>query len=813
MWRPTRLSRHYFLCMIVLVFVATFLLVAISSYYSIRLFRQDSQRAADTLMTYKRELIRVEVVKVLEEIDFARKCADADLRKMLTQRVTEACSMAEGLFQAREAALSRDEIEQRICAALRPVRFNNGRGCYFIARMDGRSMLAGPFPELERKQLNDADPQAAAAVTGMINVVRDQGAGFFEYARACPSGPGHPRRKVVYVKYFAPLDCFIGTGEYLDDWVADLQQALLERVRTISYRKDGYVFVGDWDGMMLAGRVREGVNVLDYEDPYGFKITRALIRASKRGEGFLTYYFKKPDGDEVVEKLTFVKGIPEWRWYVGTGIYLDDVKTYLVAQHNRLRYFFLREAVRGALLLLVIGYLGYLVARFLNRRMKDELAVFNEFFAHSALKNEKIDVSRLRYKEFTALARYANAMVDEVAASREAGEKLEQQMQQAQRLESLGILAGGIAHDFNNMLMAIGGFTELALLETSGKGEQQEHLRQIQIATSRASELVKQILAFSRNDVRARKVVALNSIIEDAARMMRATIPTTIAIQTDFASEPIQVLVDATQMHQVVMNLCTNAVFAVQGRDNGEIVISLQVVQVEAVGDLSVVGDLAAGCYARLGVRDNGSGIPPEVLPRIFDPFFTTKPKGKGTGLGLSVVHGILRSHGGGIRVLSKPGQGALFECFLPVCSLAPESTDSPAAEPVAQGKGECIILVDDEPAIAVILRRRLVELGYHVESFTSSLEALNRVRHSPADVDLVITDQTMPQLSGFDMGQEMLRIRPGLPIVVCTGYSDTLTEARAREKGFAAFLFKPFKFDVLARTISALLQKTGSGA
>jgi CheY-like chemotaxis protein len=257
------------------------------------------------------------------------------------------------------------------------------------------------------------------------------------------------------------------------------------------------------------------------------------------------------------------------------------------------------------------------------------------------------------------------------------------------------------------------------------------------------------------------------------------------------------------------MNLCANAAYAMQEK-NGTISIGLEPIRIGNEGLSVESGSLPAGRYAKLSVRDNGEGIPADILPRIFDPFFTTKPQGKGTGMGLAVVHGIVCSHGGGIRVVSKPGEGALFECYLPIAEAGqPPAGDSATTPVLPHGNGERIIVVDDEPMIVELLSQRLSRLGYRIEVFTSSTEALTHILEHPKSVDVLITDQTMPHLTGFELGLKVKNILPELPIIICTGYSDWLTPALILEKGFSAFFFKPVPTDQLAATLRTLLEKT----
>ncbi len=380
--------------------------------------------------------------------------------------------------------------------------------------------------------------------------------------------------------------------------------------------------------------------------------------------------------------------------------------------------------------------------------------------------------------------------------------KLEAQLRQAQKMEAIGTLAGGIAHDFNNILAAISGNLDLATQDAPDTiPALRESLEEATKATERATDLVRQILAFSRHAQPERKIVCLNPLIKEVSKLLRASIPATIEIKMDLAPDPIEVRADVTQVHQILMNLCTNAYHAM--RDRGG-VLTIELAREEQGTDASP-GNEPDPC-ARLTVSDTGVGMDEDIMSRIFDPFFTTKTHGEGTGLGLSVVHGIVESHGGSIRVSSKVGKGSTFDVFLPLRrGEQPENGDSTLPISVT-GHGERILLVDDDEAVLESTQRRLTRLGYRVLTSGDARHALVRFSEGPEVFDLVITDQTMPHLTGLDMAAEMLRLRPSCPIILCTGYGEWITRARAREKGISELLRKPIKTHTLAKAIDFAL-------
>jgi len=383
---------------------------------------------------------------------------------------------------------------------------------------------------------------------------------------------------------------------------------------------------------------------------------------------------------------------------------------------------------------------------------------------------------------------------------------LEEQLRQAQKMEAIGTLAGDIAHDFNNVLAAMLGYTELAMLDVPSSSLLYSRLQAVLTAGQRAKDLVQQILAFSRPTQMARHPLQLHMLIKEALTLLRASLPSTIEIRHHLSPDAGAVLADASQMHQVLLNLCTNAEYAM--RETGGILeIRLEAAEVDAAST-PAHANLTPGSYVRLTVRDTGPGIPPDVLARVFEPFFTTKGPGEGTGMGLALVHGLVASHEGAITVASVPGQGATFEVYLPRVAASP-ATDAPHAEPLPRGQGH-ILLVDDEAAVAHVGQVVLEHLGYRVSVCLSSLEALETFRAAPQRYDLVITDQTMPRLSGDALIRALRSVRPDIPVILCTGFSHTMDAETAEALNIDAFLTKPWSAHELASTIQQVLARKG---
>ncbi len=380
---------------------------------------------------------------------------------------------------------------------------------------------------------------------------------------------------------------------------------------------------------------------------------------------------------------------------------------------------------------------------------------------------------------------------------------LEGKLQQAQKMEAIGILAGGIAHDFNNILGVMIGYTEIIGSELPNPTPAQTYVQEILTAGKRAKALVQQILTFSRHNDQKRQPLHLHQLVNETLKLLRASLPSTIEFKTHINPQSGTVLADPTQMHQVLMNLCTNSEYAMR-QTGGALEVGLETIDIDAAL-AAQHPSLTPGPHVCLTVRDTGHGISPEVTARIFDPFFTTKSEGDGTGMGLAVVHGIVIAHGGAITVESTPDQGCVFSVYLPrlietaVGDVLPE-------EPLPYGHGT-ILFVDDEAALAQAGEAMLSRLGYTVIAHASSHAALAAFRTNPDQFDLVITDQTMPELTGEALAVAIRQIRPDIPIILCTGFSHVMTPEKAMALKLDAFLMKPLTVRDIGRAVQRVIR------
>lgn len=382
---------------------------------------------------------------------------------------------------------------------------------------------------------------------------------------------------------------------------------------------------------------------------------------------------------------------------------------------------------------------------------------------------------------------------------------METRLIQARKMEAIGTLAGGIAHDFNNILAAIMGYAELAQQDASA-AKTPHYVQQILKSCNRARDLISQILTFSRSAELDLVPVDMAHLAKESLDLLHTTLPSTVQIHTRIGPGACIVLGDSAQMQQIIMNLCTNAAHAMRERGG---VLEVAVENVVLTAQTPSVGyDLPPGPYVRLTVSDTGTGIPPSIMDRIFDPFFTTRERGVGTGLGLSIVYAVVKERGGAVSVESEEGKGASFIVHLP--AVAVQALPEPATVESSPSHSERILFVDDEEVLVEMAREMLQELGYRVVAVKSSTLAMELFLANPETFDLVVTDMTMPGMTGMEIATQMLAVRPDIPVVLCTGFSELITEERAKQLGIREFLTKPYSLADLSRALGRVRRNAG---
>jgi len=412
-------------------------------------------------------------------------------------------------------------------------------------------------------------------------------------------------------------------------------------------------------------------------------------------------------------------------------------------------------------------------------------------------------VKRIKVTEITN--KQLIAEIEERKQIESQNEELERQLQQSQKMEAVGTLAGGIAHDFNNILTAILGYSEMVKTQLPPNEKASRDLEQVIQAGHRATHLVQQILTFSRRGEEKLQPLRVQPIIQEALKLFQASLPATIQLKESITTDCGPVLADPTQMHQVLMNLCTNAKDAI---DDNPGILNIALSQIEISETFSDCPQLVHGVYLDLEISDTGCGMNAVTLSKVFDPFFTTKAKDKGTGLGLAVVHGIIKQHKGEITVFSEPGRGTTFHIYLPVIKEESSTATNNIPEDIAHGNGERILFIDDEHSIVDMMRQLLEHIGYMVTTSTNSSEALDIFKNNRDQFDLIITDMTMPEMTGVDLAREIHILEPKMPIILCSGYSEIINKSNAKSFGIDTYLKKPIDKQTLAKVVKSSLQR-----
>ena len=452
----------------------------------------------------------------------------------------------------------------------------------------------------------------------------------------------------------------------------------------------------------------------------------------------------------------------------------------------------------GIIFLIIGSAFIYILARRITKPLNRLTKSVNILGESGVVKKVPVETE----DEIGKLAMAFNDMSESLKKREEEKHLLEEHLRHTKKMEAIGTLAGGIAHDFNNILAAIIAYTELASLKASNSDSLKRNLDEILKASNRAKDLTKQILLFSRQAEQEQRPIKIEFVVKEILKMMRASLPTTIEIRQNIKTGLAPILSDSTEIHRILMNLCTNAAHAMQ-KKGGVLEVTLSDIEIDKKTAAQNL-DLNPGQYQILTVSDTGHGMDSSVIERIFDPFFTTKKHGEGIGMGLAVIHGIVKSCGGAITVNSEVRKGTTFKVFFPAIEI--ETTmESEHYEPVPHGK-ERILFVDDETALVIAGRQLLEGLGYKVIAKTNAIEALETFREQPKSFDVVVTDMTMPKMTGEDLSKEILAIRPDIPIIICTGFSEVISEKKAKAIGIREFIMKPILRKDMAKIIRRVL-------
>ncbi len=927
-----RLGSLLFFGLMILATLLTALVAGLVFFGNYSRFQKESEVLRRQYIEAQKNLIKSEVEKSFHYVQYMQSIRERRLRETIKNRTLEAHAIGTHLAEQYRGKMPPEKIKALIVEALRAIRFHNGRGYYFATGHDGVEILFADRPEQEGKNLLTLqDTQGRYVIRDMIDISQNQGEGFYRYSWTKPASEGRGFPKIAYVKYFEPFNGFIGTGEYLDDVEKDIQGEVLDRIGHIRFGKDGYIFVVSYDGVTLMNSTQPhliGKNIWDMTDPFGVKVIQEERRAVENPAGdFIYYHWEKPTTGKHAPKVSFMKGIPEWQWMIGAGVYLDEVESIIQEKEAQLRHEVMTGLQWLAVLFLVvlasIYALSYLVSRAFNRQIE----VFLSFFRAMEAGGEPIDVTPLRIAEFQDLARSANVMLAkrreaetalrksqdrhsdilkttldgfwlfsaqgrllevnqaycrmsgyseeelltmsifdieamenptetakhlekvknegydrfeslhrrkdgsiidvEISVQYKATEggnlvsfirditerkraeeervKLQEQLTQAQKMESIGRLAGGVAHDFNNLLTGISGNVALAIMDLPADDPLYELLSDVSQAAESAAGLTRQLLAFSRKQLIEPKVLDLNEVIERSLRMLHRLIGEDI----DLVFVPGQnvgfVKIDPGQAEQILINLAVNARDAMP--DGGHLTLETDNVLLDEEYCRQHGSNLVPGEYVMAAVSDDGVGMEPEIRSHLFEPFFTTKEKGKGTGLGLATIYGAIKQNNGNIEVYSEPGKGTTFKIYLPRVTAEAQKLTFPTDEIMPTGT-ETVLVVEDEPLVRNMAVKVLTRQGYRVFAFANGAEALQSVRQMSEPLHLLMTDVVMPGMNGKELAQSIQALRPDIKVLYASGYTENAIAHHGVLDAGIEFIGKPYAPQALAVKVRKVLDK-----
>jgi two-component system, cell cycle sensor histidine kinase and response regulator CckA len=712
------------------------------------------------------------------------------------------------------------QIKGHLLPAISRIRFGK-EGYIFINRLNGDALVSNGelFPETKKLwEVFDKNPEEMKGIFKKEYAAALKPDGdYIYYSHIKLSAPEKESPKVSFIQGIPDLQWLVGAGVYLDDVEADIATLRSElnhqiKVRTLLF------------ALIVAGIIAlfilffNGLNRALIKD---FNLFLSFFKTAANSDVEMdrnTIRFKELDqiaenankmlsrrkqAEEAVKTAheRFLKVLNS----IDATVYVADMQTYEILFMNQHMAESFGQDMTGEICWKVFRGSPGPCPNCTNDRLIDEKGRP----AGVIIWQDRNPITGKWYNNYDRAIEWTDGRLVrlQIAADITELKTMEAKLRQAQRMESIGNLAGGIAHDFNNILSSILGFTELALDDVDKGTPLEENLQEIYTAGKRARDLVKQILAFARQSDEERKPVRVDTILMEALKLVRSTTPTSIEINQKISSNS-SIMGNATQVHQLILNLCTNAVRAME-KTGGVMGVELTDVELDADSPLTQSG-LNPGSYLNLTVSDTGIGIGPDIIGSIFEPYFTTSKVGKGTGMGLALVHGIVETYGGKITVDSEVGKGTVFSIYLPITKK--HNDNQPYVEEDLPSGNERILLVDDELPIAKMGGRILELLGYRVTVRTSSIEALELFRAKPADFDLVVTDMTMPNMTGDELAIELLEIRPDIPVILCTGYSKNITDETASEIGIKAFAYKPIVKSDLAKIVRKVLDAGRSG-
>lgn len=799
-----------------MILIALFSVGMIGSFWISQEYQKFNKELLELKGAYiaeQKTAVRQAVDRAMAYIDFKRKTTEQQLKDNIKARVYEAIAVAENIYRSQQGQKSDTEIIELIKEALRPLRFNEGRGYFFIYDMQGNNILFPSSPLLEGEKLWDLqDSNGFYTIRETVEMVREDGEGFLRWHWYKPGEKKKMSEKIGFSKYFEPFGWFIGTGEYVDDFTKGIQQETLAWINKIRFGEDGYIFIYDFKGVTLAHYDQKslGADLWDFKNSDGTYVFRELIRVSQQdGGGFLHYDgIVRPSTGLPAPKIAYTNAVTDWQWTVGAGVYVDSINAVVEKSRQALK----RKISRNIGVILVILCISLLIIfsllRYIVQKTSDNLAVFTNFFEKAATESMYISDHSVHFSEFKSLAHSANQMVAESKKVAVSLDKMQEQLIRSRKMEALGVLAGGVAHDLNNVLSAIVGYPDLILESLPKESVHRKYILTIKESGMKAAAIVQDLLTLARRGVAQRVALNLNSIIEnylespEHQKIMQDNEEVKVTVNLD----PNLLMINGSQVHlqKTLMNLVANAAEAQP--NGGEIHITTANLYMESKTDRQA--GFSEGEYIYLAVKDRGMGIDKVDLEHIFEPFFSKKHPGKsGTGLGMAVVWGTVQDHDGYINVDTDENKGTIFELYFP--AIRGEILDMSVVGDInsLRGNGETILVVDDLREQRELANAILSQLGYSVETAASGEAALEYIsRHQ---VDLLLLDMIMdPGIDGLETFKRVLPLRPDQRAIITSGYTETDRVKAAIALGVGQYVKKPYTFNSIGRAVKEELQR-----
>ena len=799
------ITKTFLYTMIILTVISVGLVGLFWVTYEYERFKNEEKSLKEEYFASQKNLIKSETQNVIDYIAFKNSQVEDQIRRLHTAGVIASSQYNNDLL---------NQIKKEVLALIETIHFGDD-GYIFAGRWDGLS-LSGPAKG--RKMIDVTDANGVKIVRELIKVARS-GGGFVSYVMPKFDGDA-TYKKLSYTMAIPEWQWYVGAGVNVSKIKTVLQNkkaALDKRVKN-HFLKIVYILAAILLFVLIAAKFVSSRTQKSFDlfakffaraatesakiesDALPFREFETLARAAnrmvrERNEAEAALRESEKNYRELVQNANSI-------------ILRMDTDGRVIFFNSYAQDFFgyRKEDIIGKNVVGTIVPEQDATGFDLSEMIKD-IGVYPERYIANENENIRRNGERVQVTWMNRAIYDDDGQVSEIlCVGIDVTEKwqLEKRLAQAQKMEAIGTLAGGIAHDFNNILSAIVGYTELSLIDIAKGSALHNNLQQVLKAGGRAKELVRQILTFSRQRKSELLPVKVSLIVNEALKLLRASLPATIKIHHKIKSNR-SMLTDPTNIHQILMNLCTNASYVMQ-EEGGILDVSLSDMELESEFAKNHPG-VKPGQFIRLTVRDSGYGMTPEVTERIFDPFFTTKKVGEGTGMGLSVVHGIAKSHGGTITVASRPGKGSKFSVFLP--AIEAEVTDTSDQPHLVVTGSERILFVDDEEFQADIGKRMLERLGYRVTAKTRANEAFELFRQHPDEFDLVITDMTMPDMTGDILARKIIAIRPDIPVIVCTGYSEKINPDIMKEIGIKELAMKPVVMKDIAQMIDRVLSKT----